>query len=730
MSQRKAALGLRGRVVQLKTAPESDLKEMAPILRLAALVLPGVAVGDPNADFAHMVEECMDTSASPCDDMYQYACGGWLKTHPIPETDVKTSRFYQGGELQATNDAVLTEILQQDPPTIGPYYQSCLNATAVIDTQIEQLISAIATVSDPHSLGKVVAELHLANVPALFARPRPANDLTAPAQLLLQLYEGGLGLPSATYYADSTTPLMKSYGTHVGNMFALLAAAAGSSSGEAAAAAAAEAAADALAVETALALAVVPFPSADFLKANASYHPSDTAAVGTRFASSGWDDYFGALGIQSGSRVNVVEGKYFSGLDNLLKTAFGGGDAARSHEPAAGAAATSEPADGVTDGVRALRNYLTWQLLHHLSPVLPTAFGDETFAFFGTVLQGQKARPPRAKRCLDEVSGGGLGELLGKAFAGARFAGDSKQEAVDMLTAIRAAFYADVGGLGWLDAPTAAFAAKKAGQLVFKMGYPDTWMDYTGLHGAISGAPGAHGANWLAVQRWYYAGLLTRGRGADGSGSGGAVDPNRWDEIAIEDDGAVWPQTVTAFNAESPNALLVPAGIIQMPLFNASFPPALRYGGVGAVVGHEFTHSYDNVGRHFGLRGELYDWWTDKTADAFAQRAQCMIDQYSSYPVLPGLNLNGTFVLQENIADNGGMRLAFTAYRTEAGGDAGGAAPSLLANHSNDQLFFLQFAQNWCFKMTDDYARFWVKNNQVGGGAGQAGQDKGKSRAG
>jgi predicted metalloendopeptidase len=186
------------------------------------------------------------------------------------------------------------------------------------------------------------------------------------------------------------------------------------------------------------------------------------------------------------------------------------------------------------------------------------------------------------------------------------------------------------------------------------------------------------------------------------------VDPSHWDLISQL---PIFPQTVTAFNAESPNIMFLPAGITQWPLFHTQFPPAMMYGGFAMIAGHELTHGFDEYGREFDAFGKLYDWWTPYTAEQFNNLSSCMVNQYNQYEVQPGLFIDGLMTVNENIADNGGLRESWTAYRTIIGGPSGGVKASIVPGFTNDQLFFLQFGQMWCFKMTPEYEQQWVKTN-------------------
>lgn len=589
-----------------------------------------------------------------------------MAKHDIPASAAYTSRFYQGGEMGSANDAVSISILEEGShPLLSPYYQSCLAASEAPGQSLAPLEPVLELIAkaDPADLDSVmiaVAGMHAASVSVLFSQPRPADDLSTGKMNLLQLFEGGLALPRPTYYTDPMyEQLRASYVDHVTRMLQLLGI--GSSSGEAV-----------VELETELARISVP-QQGDFLKAKSAYNPMLVDALEQR-SSLRWATYLEKIGFNTSLQLNLANPTFFEKLPTVL---------------------------GKTDA-QTLQAYFRFQLVHTLSTALPPQFNVETFKFFGQLLQGQKVLPTRPMQCLADVNSGALGFALGKVWIERQFPAAAEEAAVAMFETIRHQFVANLAtGVSWLDNSTRAYAETKAGEVVGEIGYPSQWPSFTGLPDLDSGS---HLRNKLAVASFAFQGLIAR--------SDKPVQAHEWDLVCGVD--GVNPQTVTAFNAESPNQMIVPAGIIQAPLFVPGSPTAMLYGGLATIVGHEFTHSFDNIGRHFGTSGQLLDWWSSSTDEAFESRAQCFIEQYGSYdadPAVPGLKLNGSFTLQENIADNGGLRLAWGSYRDSIGPSEGGEM-SAVEGLSNDQLFFVQFAQNWCFKMTPDYAKLWQQNNQ------------------
>jgi len=289
---------------------------------------------------------------------------------------------------------------------------------------------------------------------------------------------------------------------------------------------------------------------------------------------------------------------------------------------------------------------------------------------------------------MNSINNSPLGMLLGKYFIEDGFSLEARRLANSTMQSIKQAFDANLPNLDWIDNTTREQALLKSKAMITKIGYPDEWPDFSSLNLSRT----QYAANWLQVSTFGFKRLV--------SSVGFPVDVNKWE---------VPPQTVTAYNSISPNELVVPAGIIQDPFFLVDFPPPMRFAGIGMVCGHELTHGFDNQGRHYDYTGKLHDWWSEDSAIHFQQKADCFVRQYSSYEVQPGLHLNGSFTLGENIADNGGIKEAWLGYKSVIGNDGGKL--SIVPGITNDELFFIEFGQIWCFKMTPEYERLWVATN-------------------
>ena len=328
-----------------------------------------------------------------------------------------------------------------------------------------------------------------------------------------------------------------------------------------------------------------------------------------------------------------------------------------------------------------LQSYLRWNLLRGAAPRLPKAFVDQNFDFYGKTLAGQKELQARWKRCVTATDGA-MPEIVGRLFVDRQFPGASKKTAKEMIQAVEESFGVGLGNLSWMDEATQKRAAGKLATLVNKVGYPDKWIDY----GKLEVKAGDYFGN---AQR---ADVFEFRRQADKVGK--PVDRTEW---------GMSSPTVNAYYNPLWNEMVFPAGILQPPFFDQSFPMAMNFGGIGMVVGHELTHGYDDEGRKFAPDGQLKEWWEPAVSEKFEKKAACIEDLYGTFEVQPGVKLNGELTLGENIADFGGIKYSYRAYRNWArkNPSATPAVPGL----TDDQLFFVGFAQTWCSLQTPEIER-------------------------
>jgi putative endopeptidase len=596
--------------------------------------------------------DALDRSVDPCTDFYDFACGGWLARTAIPPDRPAWSRSFS--EITERNLAILRAILEADAAgrfapgddearKLGDFYATCMDepkAETASAATLREALAAIAAVRDRESLARMVARLHLEDVTALFVF-RPQQDLRDATEEIGAADQGGLGLPERDYYLKRdarSVALRARYGAHVARMLEL----AGASPR-----AAAKDARTVLRIETALAQGSLPV--VERRDPYNVYHRLDRAGLEREAPAFPWAAYFIALGRPDVSAINVAVPGFFARLNQVV--------------------ATTRLAD--------LRTYLRWHLLDASARALGARFVDEDFRFTAA-LTGTERLLPRWKRCVtatDQM----LGEALGKAFVRTTFGDAERDRARAMITSIERSFAADVSGLAWMDAGTRTRALEKAAEIANKVGFPDRWRRYDALE----------------IDRTSYLLNLMRG----------AVFESRrqLDKIGRPVDRTEWlitPPTVNAYYDPSLNEIVFPAGILQPPFFTAAAPDAVNYGAIGMVMGHELTHGFDDQGRKFDGHGNLRDWWTPEVAEAFTRRAACLVRQFDGYVAVGDQHVNGRLTLGENIADQGGLKLAHAAYRSVGAPRTARGGP-----FSAEQQFFIAFAQSWCTKRRPDLAR-------------------------
>jgi endothelin-converting enzyme/putative endopeptidase len=369
-----------------------------------------------------------------------------------------------------------------------------------------------------------------------------------------------------------------------------------------------------------------------------------------------WDTYLASSGYPGLTQIVVGQPEFFEGLSTQ-----------------------AAKADAET-----LRAYLRWHLLHSQAAFLSKAFVEEDFQFYGATLSGQKEDRPRWKKCV-EATDGAMGESLGRYFVERAFPGDSKTIGLDLIGRIEAAFRANLDKLAWMDPATRKRAQEKLQALTNKIGYPDAWRDYS----ALKVVRNDYYANATAAETFEFKRVMDK--------VGKPVDRKEW---------GMSPPAVNAYYNPLNNEMVFPAGIMQPPFFKNDYPAAMNFGGIGLVMGHELTHGYDDQGRKFDPKGRLAEWWDPSAGEKFEKQAACVEDLYSSFEPQPGVHVNGKLTLGENIADFGGIKAAYQAWKSW---EADKRTPAgAVEGLTNDQLFFVGFAQAWCAKMTPEMQRLLI----------------------
>ena len=636
-----------------------NLRRVVAIVAVAVLFLVAGRTVAQTGGYWGFDTANLDKSCKPCDDFYEFAMGGWMKANPIPPEYPTWGSFTV---LLDKNQQNLRKILESavdakgavgaNERKIGDFYASCMDTTAIEAAgtkPIDQEMLRITQMKGGVDLQEEVAHLQTIGVDAMF-RFGSRQDAKDSTQVIATAVQGGLGLPDRDYYLkddEKSKSLRETYVKHVGKMFELL--------GNPADKAAAEAA-TVMTIETSLAKASMT--NVERRDPNKTYHRMKLAELKTLTPDFSWEAYFKATGHPQFSETNIGQPDFFKALDRQL---------------------TSTPLED-------WKTYLRWQLLDTSARGLPDKFVAEDFEFHGKALVGSKEIQPRWKRCV-RATDRNLGEALGQVYVEKYFPPDAKAKALEMVHNLVAALRDDLKTLPWMSPETRAQATAKLDAFGVKIGYPDKWRDYSSL----KIERGAYMQNELRGAAFEFQRQLNQ--------VGKPVDRTEW---------GMTPPTVNAYNRSSMNEIVFPAGILQPPFYDPKADDAVNYGGMGAVIGHEITHGFDDQGSKFDAKGNLNDWWKEEDAKNFKERATCVSDQFDGYEVEPGLHQNGKLVLGESIADLGGLTISYAAYEKSLEGKA---RPGNKDGFTPEQRFFLGWAQVWGANTRPEYARLLTNTN-------------------
>jgi putative endopeptidase len=598
----------------------------------------------------------MDASADPCTDFYQFACGGWLAKTEIPADESRWARSFQ--EMIKRNELELKRLLETassapastpNARAVGTYYAACMDETtadALGSKPIAPLLARAAAVKDVAGVIRVTTELHAQGIWPVFDIG-PMQDPADATRWLAGVDQGGLGLPDRDYYLKDdadTRKLRAFYQAHVERMLGLAGLPA---------ARARQGAAAVLRIETEL--AKVSKTRVERRDPKGMYNRMDLRRVGELTPAIDWSAYFDKLGVARGGDLNVTAPHFLEGVQAALKGI----------EPSAWQA------------------YLQWHILRGTAGTLSKPFVDEAFAL-EQALTGQAEQKARWRRCV-AATDDALGDLLGQAYVETNFPGESKSAAVSMVNAISAAFGAELDRLDWMDATTRARAHAKLDAMAYLIGYPGKWKSYDFEIDAR-----AYAANALRARAFDLARELRK--------VGTTVDRGEWQ---------MSPPTVNAYYDPQRNHMVFPAGILQPPMYDVKFSLPVNLGAIGMVVGHELTHGFDDEGSQYDAKGNLENWWEPAVNASFKAKTGCVARQYSGYE-LQGLKINGELTLGENIADLGGIKLAFQAYRALRRDATDRVTAS---GYDEDQQFFLATGQAWCAKARPEVERLRLKTD-------------------
>jgi predicted metalloendopeptidase len=603
----------------------------------------------------------MDTGANACVDFYQYADGGWLEKNPIPADRPRWGTF---DELRQRNQNDLRDILERlaadkaapagsEERKLGDYYGACMDEAAIEQkgvAPIEPELARIDAIQDVSSLRAEIGRLQPMGVGVLF-QFGSEEDRKDSSRVIAAALQGGLGLPERDYYLkkdEKSVKLRDQYLAHVAKMLELSGTKPEKSASDAKAI---------LGLETRLAEASQS--NVDIRNPDKTHHPTSVAELAKANPNLEWTKYFAEQSVDPAVAVNVWQPDFFKTADGLLR---------------------SEP-------LPVWKSYLRWRLVSAAAPSLPKRFVDENFAFFGKILSGVPEIQPRWKRCVTATDNA-MGMALGRIYVKEHFPPEAKQRADEMVKNLLAALADDVKTLDWMGEDTKKAALTKIAAFDTRIGYPNKWRDYSTL--AITRA--SHGANVLAASQFEWKRDLGK--------IGKPRDKSDW---------GMTPPTVNASYNSAKNAITFPAGILQPPFFYPEGDDAINYGGIGAVIGHEITHGFDNSGRKFDAKGNQTDWWTEQDAKNFDARAKCIIDQFDGYFIEPDVHQNGQLVQGESIADLGGLTIAYRAYKKSLEGKP---TPPPIEGLTADQRFFVSWGRIWASNHRPEYARLLAATNE------------------
>ena len=628
------------------------------MLCLAAIILVfsggrPVRAADDNLSHGYDLNN-IDKTCKPCDDFFQFANGGWLKNNPIPAEYPVWGSFVT---LADKNRAALREILEaaaaktsaapgSTEQKIGDFYASCMDTKAIEAQGLKPLqaeLSAIDAIHDRASLLETGTHLQTMGTGVLFSFSSD-QDFKDSSKVIGEANQGGLGLPDRDYYtrddADSKK-LREQYVQHVAKMLTLL--------GDAPEKAAAESK-SILDLETSLAKASMT--NVELRDPVAVYHKMPLAQAQALTPNFSWESYFHAVGGPQLSELNIGQPEFFKALNGLL----------------------------TSTSLEDWKTYYRWHLVDRWAGALSDTFVQENFNFNGRILTGSKELQPRWKRC-SQAADHNLGEALGQLYVQKYFPPAAKARAREMVMNLIAALRDDLPTLPWMGPKTREAALAKLQAFNIKIGYPDKWRDYSALKIDRT----SHLGNELRAAQFETARDLAK--------IGKPVDRGEW---------GMTPPTVNAYNNSQLNEIVFPAGILQPPFFDAERDDAYNYGGMGAAIGHEITHGFDDEGAQFDGQGNLSDWWTPEDLKNFKERGECVAKQFDGYVVEGDLHQNGKLVEGESIADLGGVTIAYAAYQKSLEGKP---IPKVLDGFTAEQRFFLGYAQNWALNVRPEFAR-------------------------
>ncbi len=611
------------------------------------------------ADIRSFDLTAIDKSVDPCNDFYHYACGTWLKNNPIPPDQSSWGRF---NELHERNQMVLRSILDKQSADnssrspvnqkIGDYYYSCMDEAAIEakgTAPVKPYIDKIDAMKNKSEIPIVLGGLHRAGANAFFGFSSEPDFKDSKIDIA-SADQGGLSLPDRDYYfkADAkSVETREKLEKHIAKTLELY--------GEPPAKAAADAK---IVIKVETDLAKVSLDRTQQRDPTNIYHKMSVTDLQKLSPAFSWNQYFTTVESPKFDSLNVSEPDFVKGMNQLI-------------------------ADNDLDTIK---TYMRWQTLHGASPMLPKAFVEEDFDFYGKTLRGAKELRPRWKRCV-QYTDNDLGEALGQAYVAETFPPEAKAHTLQMVHELEAALKTDITELSWMSPETKKQALEKLSRIDNKIGYPDKWRDYSSLNIVRGDAMG----NSARANQFEFNRQLAK--------IGKPVDRTEW---------GMTPPTVNAYYNPLENNVNFPAGILQPPFYDYKADDATNFGSIGVVIGHELTHGFDDEGSQFDADGNLRNWWTPQDKEQFDKLEQCFVNEYDGFVAVDDVHIKGKLTLGENTADNGGLRISHMALL-----DVLAATPEgTVEGFTPDQRFFLGYAQIWCANQTPETLRLQALTNE------------------
>lgn len=601
----------------------------------------------------------MDTTVSAGTDFFRYACGGWNDAHPLT---AEYSRYGTFDELFENSQKQLRELIEglaaqknnqagSAAQKIGDLYNMAMDSVTLNKQgaePVKAMLDKIAGLKDKSEIVPMMTEMAHIGIGTYF-RSYVYADPKNSSLNIFQMGQGGINLGEKEYYLDTdsiTQNIREQYKLYIGKLFQL----AGFSEADAQ-----QKVADVMEIETAI--AKVSRSATELRDPEANYHKMSFDELKKTIAGIDWDAYMKGLGIQAPAELNVEQVEPIQEVARLMNTL------------------------PLSKHV----SYLEYNLLDAAASCLSDDFVAARFDFYGKVLSGRQVNQPRWKRAVNSVNGM-LGELVGEMYVEKYFPAAAKERMVKLVKNLQTALGERIDAQEWMSDSTKIRAHEKLAAFHVKVGYPDKWKDYSKLEIKND----SYWANVCRASEWGFNDMYSR--------IGKPVDKDEW---------LMTPQTVNAYYNPSTNEICFPAAILQPPFFNMEADDAANYGAIGVVIGHEMTHGFDDQGRQFDKDGNLTDWWAPGDADRFKERAQVMVDFFNKIEVLPGLQANGELTLGENLADHGGLNVAYLAFQ-----NATKDAPlGVVDGFTPEQRFFLAYATLWAGNIRDEQIRVYTKSD-------------------